>query len=211
MPARADLARARSRLRRAVLRRRRLIAAVLLAVAVVAGLHVVAAPPPPTVAVLAAGRDLPAGTLLDDDDLARVALPAQGVPDGATTALGDAVGRTLAAPVRRGEPLTDVRLVGTPLATADPGLTALPVRLPDAGAVRLLAVGDRIDLLATDPQSGTTDTVAARAIVLALPAPAGTTGAEPPGALVVVGVEPVEVAAVSGAAARLFLGYAYAR
>src|SRR5689334_11538882 len=113
MPVRADLARARHRVRRAVLRRRRLLAAVLLAIAVAAGLRVVAAPAPVTVAVLAAGRDLPAGTLLEGDDLTRVALPPGGVPDGATTGLGDAVGRTLAAPLRRGEPLTDVRLVGS--------------------------------------------------------------------------------------------------
>ena len=63
---------------------------------------------------------------------------------------------------------------------ADPALTVLPVRFPDAGAVRLLAVGDRIDLLATDPQSGTTDTVAAGATVLALPLPAPYLTPPPP-------------------------------
>ena len=59
----------------------------------------------------------------------------------------------LAGPVRAGEPLTDVRLVGASLAAAYPGAVAVPVRLPDAGMAALLRVGDRIDLVAADPRA----------------------------------------------------------
>ena len=145
------------------------------------------------VGVLAAGRDLPAGTLLEVDDLTRVALPPDGVPDGAdhrSRRRGRPHPGRPAAAGRAGHRRPPGRLRRSRAPT--PTSRRLPVRLPDAGAVRLLAVGDRIDLLATDPQSGTTDTVAAGATVLALPLPADATGvggAEPPGALVVVGVD----------------------
>ena len=99
--------------------------------------------------MLTAARDLPAGTTLERDDLASVDYAAGTAPDGLAD---DAVGRVLASPVRAGEPLTDVRLVGAPLAAAYPDAVALPVRLPDAGMAALLRVGDRIDLVAADPQ-----------------------------------------------------------
>ena len=81
----------------------------------------------------------------------------------------DPVGRVLAAPLRQGEPVTDVRLVGPPLTEGYDGLVAVPVRLPDAGMVALLQVGDRIDLVATDPQGGGARIVAADVPVVALP------------------------------------------
>ena len=88
------------------------------------------------------------------------------MPDGLARA---AVGRTLAAPLRRGEPVTDVRLVGPELTDGTPGLTAVPVRLPDAAMVALLEVGDLIDLIATDPQGSGATVVAAGVPVLAIP------------------------------------------
>nr|MBA3619744.1 Flp pilus assembly protein CpaB [Acidothermales bacterium] len=64
----------------------------------------------------------------------------------------DVVGRLLAAPARRGELLTDARLLGPGLLAGYPeGLVAAPVRIADSGAVSLLRAGDRIDVLAADP------------------------------------------------------------
>ncbi|NPD03869.1 hypothetical protein HN031_04110 [Nocardioides sp. zg-1308] len=51
-------------------RRRRLIAAALTAAAALSALRTLAPPPADTVEVLVAARDLPSGTVLDDDDLA---------------------------------------------------------------------------------------------------------------------------------------------
>src|SRR4051794_30663762 len=100
------------RLRRRLRRHRRLVAAAALAAGVAASLRAVSPPAPTLVAVGVAAHDLPGGTVLSRADLALARLPPGNVPAGA---LADVVGRTLAGPVRRGEPFTDVRLIGTGL------------------------------------------------------------------------------------------------
>jgi Flp pilus assembly protein CpaB len=101
-------------------RRRRLIAAALAAVAVISGYLALR----PTVgpAVLVAARDLSPG-LLRPGDLRAVALPHP--PDGALRT--GATGRVLATAMRRGEPLTDVRLLDS--LRLPPGAVATPVRI----------------------------------------------------------------------------------
>src|SRR6476661_4128140 len=111
-PIRDRLARLTTPVRRGVLRRRRLLAALLAAVAVATGIHAVAAPPPARVAVRVAAHDLPSGALVAAADLVTVRFDPGSVPSGV---VADPVGRLVAAPVRRGEPLTDVRLLGPPL------------------------------------------------------------------------------------------------
>ena len=193
--------------RRAVLARRRLLAALLTAVAVAAGLQAAAAPPPARVPVTVAARDLPSGAVLTDADVRTVGFAPGSVPEGA---VADAAGRTLAAPLRAGEPVTDLRLVGPALTEGYPGLAAVPVRLPDAGVAGLLTVGDRVDLVAADPQGGAASVVAAGAPVLALPADDGEPGATGLGGrLVVLGVPPSDVPLVADASARTFLTVAF--
>ncbi len=194
--------------RRAVLRRRRPLAALLMAVAVAAGLHAVAAPPPATIAVLVAARDLPAGAELQESDLAAADFAPGSAPD---ELVDDPVGRTLAAPLTRGEPITDVRLVGPQLTDGFAGLTATPIRLPDAGMVELLRVGDRIDLVAADPRGTGAETVAIGAPVLALPSePASGPGAAGlPGRLVVIGIGTDRVDDVAAAAVGSFVTFTW--
>lgn len=192
-----------------------MLAALCVGVAALAVLRTTSAPPPPTVAVTVVAHALPAGAELARDDLTTVALPPAAVPDDV---LPDPVGRVLAAPIARGEPVTAARVVGAALASeglAGTDAVALPVRLPDAGAVALLRVGDRVDLVATDPQAGSAEVVVTGVPVLALPAPddgaaAGSFG-QPGGRLVVLGVPAPDVPLVSGAAARTFLTYAWSR
>ncbi|CAI9399129.1 SAF domain-containing protein [Nocardioides sp. T2.26MG-1] len=193
--------------RRAVLARRRLLAALLTAVAVATGIHAAAAPPPATVDVVVAARDLPSGTVLGPDDLRVVGFAPGSVPVGAAD---DATGRTLAAPVRAGEPVTDVRVVGPALTDGYPGLTGVPVRLPDAGMADLLRVGDVVDLVSADPQGGGASVVASGVPVLAVPADAPEVGASGlPGRLVVVGAHPADVPRIADASARTFLTVAF--
>lgn len=197
-------------IRRAVLARRRLLAAALTAVAVAGGIHAAAAPPPAEVPVYVAARDLPSGVVIGAADLIEIAFAPGSVP---ADLADDVVGRTLAAPLRRGEPVTDVRLVGPALTDGYPGLSAVPVRLPDAGMVELLQVGDLIDLVAADPQGGDPRLIATGAPVLALPEPTtsdpGATGLS--GRLVVVGAPPADVTGIADAAVRYFLTFAYSR
>lgn len=204
-PTRRRLRAARHQLRR----RRRLIAAALAATATLVALRTLAPPPATTVDVLVAARDLPSGTRLGEDDLVVRAFPAELAPPGAATA---AVGRVLAAPISRGEVVTDVRVVGPGLAQAQPGETVLPVRLPDAGMATLLRAGDEIDLVATDPGSGDSTVVANDVTVLATPTdtpdgPAGGSG----GALVVVGASTEEAIDISSAALSQFLTVSWNR
>lgn len=204
-PTRRRLRAVRHQLRR----RRRLLAAALTAVAVLGVLRALAPPEPDTVEVLVAVRDLPSGTRLDDGDLVAHDYPQDlAPPDAATTALG----RVLAAPLGRGEVLTDARVVGPGLALAEPGQTILPVRLPDAGMAALLHPGDEVDLVATDPGTGASSIVARDVIVLATPrgvpdGPAGGAG----GALVVVGTSATEAIDISSAALSQFVTVSWTR
>lgn len=63
---------------------------------------------------------------------------------------GRVIGATLASPTRRGEVLTDVRLLGSRLAesTAGPGARIVPLHLADEALIDLLRVGDVVDVLA---------------------------------------------------------------
>jgi pilus assembly protein CpaB len=187
---------------RAVLRRRGLLAAGLVAAAVATALPRLAPDPLPTTLVLVAARDLPAGAALATDDLASAALPRDLVPSGALAADAEPVGRLVASAVRRGEPLTDVRLVGAGLLTGlAAGLVAVPVRLADPGTAALLRPGDAVDVLAapTTPDgagTGTAQVVAARTRVLAVPA----AEAQDDGALVVLATSPATAARLAAAA-----------
>lgn len=149
----------------------RRVAAGLLAVA---ALVLALRPAPPVAAddaglvtaVVVSAADLPTGTVLADGDLVATGLPAGAVPAGAAGEVVDLVGRTLAGPVRRGEPVTDVRLVGPASWSAVPaGQVAAPVRLADLGVAALLRPGDRVDVLAGRPETPV-QVVAADALVL---------------------------------------------
>jgi Flp pilus assembly protein CpaB len=195
--------------RRAVLRRRRLLAALLTGVAVVAALRVTAPPPEPTVRVLVAARDLAAGARVTDADLTTIEFRPGSEPDGLVE---EPAGRILATSLRRGEPVTDVRLLGPSLTEGHPGMVATPVRIPDAAMASLLRAGDRVDVLAADPQGGPTTELAASAMVLALPAQVDDAAADAlPGRLVVLGLAAGDVSEVAGASVTHYLTVAYAR
>lgn len=176
---------------RAALRHRRTLAAALAAAAVATGVSVLAPAGPATAAVLTAARDLPWGARLAAADLRVIALPVGAVPDGAIVDESAARGRLLAGPVRRGEPITDVRLVG-PRLLAGGDLVAAPVRIADAEAVGLLQAGDSVDVLAAAEGPETADVVAPAVRVLAVPRPAEDGAVLADGALVVLATsEPV--------------------
>lgn len=193
------------RLRRLVLARRRLLAAGLAAVAVLTGVRAASLPPVDTTAVLVAADDLPGGATLTPDDLTTVDLPEGSVPSGAVPVAEDVDGRTLAAPVRRGEPLTDVRLLAPGILEGYPGAVAAPVRVADPAAVRLLSVGDRIDLVAVSPDGGPAAVVADSVPVIAVPGRTAADTAEDGlvgGALVVVAVPEEGALALAEASVR---------
>ncbi len=110
--------------------------------------------------VVVAARDLRPGSALTPDDVRLEKRLATTVPDGSQADLGAVVGSTLASPTRRGEVLTDVRLLGSRLAesTAGPGARIVPLHLADSALIDLVRVGDVVDVLAapaTDSQPAT--------------------------------------------------------
>lgn len=178
---------------RAASRHRVLLASGLAAAAVASGLSAVVPPPAATVPVLTAARDLSAGTVLGPDDLVATALPEDLVPEGALTDMAATGGRVAAGPVRRGEPLTDVRLLGAALLPKGTQV-AVPVRLAEPATAALVRAGDLVDVLSAAPEGGPfASLVAERLAVLSVPDLSDAAGE---GALVVV-------AATRSTAARL--------
>ena len=195
------------RLRRVGLARRRLLAALAAASAAAIGLQAAASPPPPTTPVLTAARDLVAGSVVTASDLRTAEYLPSSVPDGALDAT-HAIGRTTVGPVRAGEPITDARLLDRSLLTGYPGLVAVPVRIGDPGAVALLRVGDRVDVLAADPQGRSpAELVAADARIVAIPheTDQGQVPGPLSGGLVVLAVPPQTAPTLAGRAPSAFL------
>jgi Flp pilus assembly protein CpaB len=100
--------------------------------------------------VVVAARDLRPGAALTPDDVRLEKRSATTVPDGSQADLSAVVGSTLASPTRRGEVLTDVRLLGSRLAesTAGPDARIVPLHLADSALIDLVRVGDVVDVLA---------------------------------------------------------------
>jgi Flp pilus assembly protein CpaB len=165
------------------------------------------APPPPTVPVWTAAHDLPGGAVLGADDLVRRSFTPGSVPGDRVTSPADVVGRTLAAPVAAGVPLTRTAVVGDGWLHDRPGLSAVPVRVTDPAVVPLLHAGDRVVLVAADPQRPDDAEMLGDATVLAVPAPRQDISGDGalPGRLVVVGVAPENASRVAATGASRFL------
>jgi Flp pilus assembly protein CpaB len=170
-----------------------------------------AAPDRSTVPVAVAAVDLAAGTVLTADDLATVSLPADAAPAG-TIRSDELAGQVMASPVRAGEAITDVRVVGPGLWSQVPdGQIAAPVRLADLAVATLLRAGDRVDVLAAvgDGVIPSVQVVAEGALVLTVPATetgdgVATSAADGSGLLVLaVAPETAQRLAAAGAAATL--------
>jgi Flp pilus assembly protein CpaB len=131
---------------------RRIAAASLVLLAAVAALR--PDPAADSVAVVVTGRDLAPGVELTNADLRVESRSATTIPDGAQSDPAALVGSTLAGPARRGEVLTDVRVLSPRLAeaTAGPDARVVPLHLADTALLELLRPGDVVDVLAVDSQ-----------------------------------------------------------
>jgi pilus assembly protein CpaB len=176
-------------------RYRRLIGAALVTVALAVVVSKLAPKPAATTAIVVAARDLPAGEVLTAADLRMLDMPPATLPSGVATDVGAVVGSQLSGPLRRHEPLTDVRLNDGLLRQPAPGLVSAPVRLADSQAAMLLRPGERIDVLAASTAvtgdvgvvgsapavgaapGGAAAVVAANVMVVAIPITAAAPGA----------------------------------
>ena len=158
--------------RRRVLIHRRGLAAVCVALAAWSALDALSAPAPAGVQVLTAAHDLDSGTRLEADDLKRTRFSPGSVPPTGVRDPAKVLGRTLLAPLSQGEPVTAGRLLGSGALSGYPGRSAIGLRVPDQDAAALLDPGDRVALVASDPQGDDDPEVLVRdAVVLAVPTP----------------------------------------
>jgi Flp pilus assembly protein CpaB len=131
---------------------RRVAAGALVLLAAVAALR--ADPDADRADVVVATRDLAPGATLTPDDIRLEKRSATTLPDGSQADLAAVVGATLAGPARRGEVITDVRLLSSRLAEAaigskaGPGARIVPLHLADGALIDLVRVGDVVDVLA---------------------------------------------------------------
>lgn len=184
-------------LQRAVARRRVLLAAGLAAAAVAAGLSALAPTAEPGVLVLTAARDLVPGAPLATGDVVATSLPRAVVPAGALLDPAAVLGRLVAGPVRRGEPLTDVRLLGAAL-VAGSREVAVPVRVAEPATAALVRAGDVVDVLSASPQGGVVAAVVAGGLpVLSVPTLGDDAGE---GALLVLAADRSTAARLAAAA-----------
>lgn len=113
------------------------------------------------VAIVVAARDLAPGTELTAADLHLVKQAATTVPDGSQSDPAALIGSRLSGPARRGEVLTDVRVLGRRLAeaTVGPDARIVPLHLADTGLLGLVRPGDVVDVLAAPEGPPGSDTV----------------------------------------------------
>ena len=113
--------------------------------------------------VVVAAHDLSPGAALTADDLRLEKRLAPTIPDGSQSDIDTIVGSTLAGPTRRGEVLTDVRLLGRRLAesAAGPDARIVPVHPVDGALAELVRPGDVVDIVAA---SETNSAAAARVV-----------------------------------------------
>jgi pilus assembly protein CpaB len=158
------------RLRRRILVHRRLLGTLCAALAAWLVVQAATAPPPSTEPVWTAARDLPSGTVLTRDHLTRTGFAPGSAPPSAIESPESVVGRTLATPLGVGEPMTSAHVVGADRLAGYPGRSAVAVRVPDADVVALLTPGQRVALVATDPQGASgPERIVEDAAVLAVP------------------------------------------
>jgi Flp pilus assembly protein CpaB len=106
--------------------------------------------------IVVATRDLASGVELSADDVRIENRTAATVPDGSQSDIDAVIGATLAGPARRGEVLTDVRVLGPRLAesVAGPDARIVPLPLADSALLDLVRPGDVVDVLAAATSDG---------------------------------------------------------
>ena len=116
--------------------------------------------------VVVAARDLSPGAALTADDLRVEKRLVPTIPDGAQSEVDTVVGSTLAGPTRRGEVLTDVRLLGRRLveSAAGPDARIVPVHPADSALADLVRPGDVVDVVAASETSSPSNPTVPRVV-----------------------------------------------
>jgi Flp pilus assembly protein CpaB len=192
-------------------RNRRLSVALLLCVAAGITVHQLTPPPASTVTALAAARDLPAGAAMLVSDLEEVQIPPGMMTSGSFQKSGDVTGKQLAAPLRKGQLVTDAQLLGPGLlAGTPPGSAAVPLRMADPSSIQLVSPGQLVNVVLTRAnsydQQSPSEVLASAVPVLWTSGQGGKTGqwlgtGETDG-LIVVAADPEQATRLAGASTQ---------
>ncbi|MEV8147717.1 RcpC/CpaB family pilus assembly protein [Arthrobacter sp. NPDC080073] len=193
-------------------RNRRLAVALLLCVAVGIVVHQLTPVSEQRATVLAAARDLPAGSTLTDSDLKALDVLPDGVPAGALTSGAGYGGKQLASPLRKGQIPTDAQLLGPGLLTGTaPATAAVPLRMADPASIQLISPGQLVNVVLTaadgfDGPDKKSELLAATVPVLWTSAQGGKAGqwlgTNEADGLVVVAATPQQAEILAGASTR---------
>ena len=150
--------------------------------------------------VAVATTDLRPGATLSAEDVGLQKRSEATLPDGSLRSLDRLVGSTLAGAARRGEILTDARVLGSRLAglSAGPNARVVPLHLADTAVLDLIRPGDVVDVLgapATDAEATPRMLASAAVVVLVSAATAGPGD----GRVVLVALPASAATAVAGA------------
>lgn len=162
---------------------RRVLAICIAMLAVALSLAVLAPEQEETVAVLVAGRDLSAGSVLRADDLRIVQTPVSLLPATGFGTTGPLEGTRLAIPLLTGTPLLETMIIGPGLlAGTTPGTVAVPLRLDDASTAALLRAGQQVNVVLTEGngfESKVTSQVLARSATILWTESSSEAGSDP--------------------------------
>ena len=153
--------------------------------------------------VVVAARDLSPGAALTADDLRLEKRLAPTIPDGSQSDIDTIVGSTLAGPARRGEVLTDARLLGRRLAesAAGPDARIVPVHPVDGALADLVRPGDVVDIIAaSETNSAAAARVVATNAIVVLVSAKQKAQAATNDRVILVALPPAAANAVAGAA-----------
>lgn len=147
-------------------------------------------------------HDLSPGVEITPADVRVESRSASAVPEGAHSDVDAVVGATLAGPTRRGEIVTDVRLLSPRLAesAAGPDARIVPIPLADEALTNLVRAGDVVDIVAAPAdEAGAARLIATDAVVVLVSAEQNGVGSRSGGRIVLVALPATAAKAVAGA------------
>jgi Flp pilus assembly protein CpaB len=147
-----------------------------------------------------ATHDLTPGVALTADDVRIESRLSDTLPDGSQSQPQSVLGATTAGPVRRGEVITDVRLLGARLAesAAGPRARIVPLHLSDDAVLDVVRSGDVVDIVgaASAAQDAQPRVVATDGVVVLVSAKPKTGAGD---RIALVALPPAAANAVAGA------------
>lgn len=120
-----------------------------------------------------AARDIGPGVELTEEDVRVDLVASTSLPDGFLSELDVVLGDVPAGPIRRGEVITDVRVLDSRLAevAAGPDARIVPLHLTDPALLDLVRAGDVVDVLAAPSDGAIRPQVVASGAVVVMVSP----------------------------------------